>query len=362
MKEEVSMEDWIDIQQREREAHKEQVNRAELVDLIDRSVRADGCVEPLQGVRLYRFSSPTEQSFGVFDPAFCVIAQGSKEFCLGEERHRYDPFHIVGTVALPIVSHIIEASQRQPYLSLGLRLDPILVSSVMVEGGYVPQQNHSDMKAVNVSPLDSNLLDAVVRLVRLIDNPTKARVLAPLITQEIIYWLLIGKQGDRLLHIAVLNGYTSPIAKAIERLRQNFDQPIRIEDVAHDLGMSLSGFHQHFKSVTAMSPLQFQKQMRLQEARRLMLGESLDAASAGYRVGYDNPAHFSREVQKAVRLTADARYGSVEGGRLGPVKDMRCTVPMFSFDAKQITSPVRICSIRPPQLCAKSLPADKVKI
>jgi AraC-like DNA-binding protein len=132
----------------------------------------------------------------------------------------------------------------------------------------------------------------------------------------------MGQQGDRLRHLAVLSGYTSPIARAIERLRQDFDQPLRIEDVARELGMSVSGFHHHFKAVTAMSPLQFQKQMRLQEARRLMLGEHLDATSAGYRVGYDNAAHFSREykslfglppLRDVERLREAARAGVGQG-------------------------------------------------
>jgi AraC-like DNA-binding protein len=142
----------------------------------------------------------------------------------------------------------------------------------------------------------------VVRLVRLIDTPTEASVLAPLVKREIVYRLLIGQQGDRLRHIAVLGGYTPPIAKAIEQLRQNFDQPLRIDDVAREIGMSVSGFHHHFKAVTAMSPLQFQKQVRLQEARRLMLGEHLDAASAGYRVGYDDASYFNRDYKRLFGL------------------------------------------------------------
>jgi AraC-like DNA-binding protein len=145
--------------------------------------------------------------------------------------------------------------------------------------------------------LDVNLLDAVVRLVRLLDSPAEARVLQPLITREIIYWLLVGEQGARLRHLGILGGYTSHIARAVERLRQDFDQPIRIEDIARELGMSVSGFHHHFKAVTAISPLQFQKQLRLQEARRLMLGEDLDAASAAYRVGYHDASHFNREYK-----------------------------------------------------------------
>jgi AraC-like DNA-binding protein len=150
---------------------------------------------------------------------------------------------------------------------------------------------------MDVSPLDVNLLDAVVRLVRLLDSPAEARVLMPLITREIIYWLLVGEQGARLRHLAALGGYTPDIARAVERLRQDFDQPLRIEDIARELGMSVSGFHHHFKAVTAMSPLQFQKQLRLQEARRLMLGEDLDATSAAYRVGYHDASHFNREYK-----------------------------------------------------------------
>jgi AraC-like DNA-binding protein len=291
--------DSMNSQQVEREAHKAQANRDELVERIARTIRKDGKVEPLKGLSLHRFSSPTELLPGLSDPAFSVIAQGSKELYLGEERYRYDPYHYcLGTVELPVVSQIIEASQERPYLSLRLELDPSLVGSVMIESGHTAPPSHADVKALNVSPLDSGLLDAVVRLVRLIDTPTEARVLAPLVTREIVYRLLMGEQADRLRHIAVLGGYTSPIARAIERLRKNFDQPLRIDDVAREVGMSVSGFHHHFKAVTAMSPLQFQKQMRLQEARRLMLGEHLDAASAGYRVGYDDASHFNREYKR----------------------------------------------------------------
>jgi AraC-like DNA-binding protein len=153
------------------------------------------------------------------------------------------------------------------------------------------------VRAIDVSPLDMNLLDAVVRLARLLDSPAEAPILMPIITREIIYRLLIGAQGGRLRHLAILGGYTPDIARAIQRLRQDFDQPLRVEQLARNLGMSVSGFHHHFKAVTAMSPLQFQKQLRLQEARRLMLGEDLDATSAAYRVGYNDASHFNREYK-----------------------------------------------------------------
>lgn len=276
-----------------------QAGSAELVERITRAVSKDGTIEPLQGLYLHRSSSPREPLHSVYDPAFCMIAQGSKEIFLGDERYLYDPAHyLLVTAELPVMGHVCDASQARPYLSLRLKLDPTLVSSVMVEAGHVAPRSHAGVRAIDVSPLDASLLDAVVRLVRLLDSPGEAPFLAPLITSEIVYRLLMGKQGDRLRHIAVLGGHTHRIAKAIERLRKEFDQPLRIDDIARELGMSMSGFHHHFKAVTALSPLQFQKRLRLQEARRLMLGERLDAAGAAYRVGYDDASHFSREYKR----------------------------------------------------------------
>lgn len=280
-----------------------QVNRQELVERIAQAIREDGRAEPLKGLYLHRLSSPTEPVHGVSDPAFCVIAQGSKEVFLGADRYQYDPAHyLLTTVELPVVSQVLEASKEQPYLSARLRLDPTLVGSVLVEADVPSPRGNGDVKAMDVSPLDASLLDAMVRLVRLVDAPTDARVLVPLVTREIVYRLLMGAQGARLRHIAVLGGYTHNIARAVDRLRMDFNQPLRIESIAQELGMSVSGFHHQFKAVTAMSPLQFLKRLRLREARRLMLGEHLDAASAGYRVGYDDASHFNREYKSLFGL------------------------------------------------------------
>jgi AraC-like DNA-binding protein len=285
--------------QLEREARRAQASRDELVERIARAVREDGQAEPLEGLRLRRASSPTDLGHGQSFPSLCVIAQGSKEIHLGDNHYRYDPAHYLNVTAeLPIASQIAEASRERPYLGLVLTLDPTHVGSVLVEAGHPAPQNHSAVKAIDVSPLDADLLDAVVRLVRLLDSPTDARFLAPLVTREIVYRLLMGEQGGRLHHLVALGGHTHRIVKAIDRLRKDFAQPLRIEDIARELGMSVSGFHQHFKAVTAMSPLQFQKQLRLQEARRLMLGEDLDATGAGYRVGYGDAAHFNREYKR----------------------------------------------------------------
>lgn len=281
------------------DAQQVQASRNELVARMARAIPAAGTTEPLPGLQLVRAAAPTPLGHSTSYPSFCVIAQGSKEILLGEKRYRYDPAHyLITTAELPIASRITEASPEWPYLCIVLKLDPTLIGSVLVEAGHLAPRQPSPVTAIDVSALDAGLLETVVRLIRLVETPTDARFLTPLVMREIVYRLMRGAQGGRFGQMAILGGSTHRIAQAVERLRHDFDQPLRIEDLARDLGMSLSVFHQHFKAVTAMSPLQFQKQLRLQEARRLMLGEGLDAASAGYRVGYSDASHFTREYKR----------------------------------------------------------------
>jgi AraC-like DNA-binding protein len=294
---EVSM-DMINHPLSERETQRMQDNREELVDRIGRIVRVDGSAQPLEGLYLYRSSVSRVPVHGIAEPSFCVIAQGSKEVLVGNHSFRYDPFnYLISTVELPRVSQILEASKVRPYLSFRLEFAPTLIDSVLVEAGHSLPRGDIDVRAIDVSPLDLGLQDAVVRLVRLVDSPAEAPVLMPLIIREIIYRLLMGKQGARLRHLAIQRGYTPHIAKAVERLRQDLDQPLHIENLARELGMSVSGLHHHFKAVTELSPLQFQKHLRLQEARRLMLSEDLDAENAAYRVGYHDASHFNRDYK-----------------------------------------------------------------
>lgn len=292
----------MEIMENQRAAHGEPANdeqSEELAERIARAIAHDGTTHPLPGVMLRRTSAPTELGHGVSYPSFCVIAQGSKEILLGDNRYRYDPArYLIASTALPIASRIVDASPERPFLGVVITLDPITVGSVLVEAGHAAAPGHTPVTAIDVSALDAGLLDAVLRLVQLHDSPSEARFLAPLTTREIVYRLLIGAQGHRLGQIAALGGAPNRIAEAIDRLRSSFDQPLCIEDLARDLGMSVSGFHHHFRALTAMTPLQFQKQLRLQEARRLMLGEGLDAASAGYRVGYGDASHFTREYKR----------------------------------------------------------------
>ncbi len=268
-----------------------------------RALPGDGAIEAieaLEGLFLARLTKPIESPLALYQPAFCFVAQGGKQVLVGEEVLRYDPGHyLIFTVDLPIIFRVEEASKDKPYFGLRLDLAPALVASVMMEAGASTRKGDASVKAIGVNPVDAELLDAVVRLVRLVDKPGEQRILVPLIKREIVYRLLSGGEGARLGHlVASSSGDTRRISRAIGRVREHYNEPLKIEEIARELGMSVSGFHHHFKSVTSMSPLQFQKQIRLQEARRLMLGEELDAASAGHRVGYEDPAYFSRDYKK----------------------------------------------------------------
>jgi AraC-like DNA-binding protein len=277
-----------------------QSGRDELLERMARALPEDGAREALDGLFLARLTKPTESPLALYQPAFCFVVQGGKQVLVGEEVLRYDPGHyLLFTVDLPVIFRVEEASAERPYFGMRLDLDPALVASVMMEAGAETRKGDASVKAIGVNPIDTDLLDAVVRLVRLIDKPGEQRILAPLIKREIVYRLLAGGEGARLGHlVASSRGDTRRISRAIGHLREHFNEPLKIEETARELGMSVSGFHHHFKSVTAMSPLQFQKQIRLQEARRLMLGEDLDAASAGFRVGYEDPSYFSRDYKK----------------------------------------------------------------
>jgi len=281
----------------ERDAARDNANREELRDRIEMFHREEGVVEPMSGIRLTRAKRPSARMHGISRASLCVIAQGVKEVLLGGRQHIYDSGrYLLATAELPVTGRIVEATALRPYLAIRLDLEPSMVGSVMVESGLPPTQGHS--KAIIVSELDSGLLDATVRLARLLDAPAETRMLLPLIKREIVFRLLIGEQGNRLRHLPTIGGNSDRVAQAIDTLHRNYNKPLRIDSLAKELGMSSSGFHHHFKAVTDMSPLQFQKELRLQEARRLMLGESLDAASAGYRVGYEDPSHFSRDYKK----------------------------------------------------------------
>ncbi len=274
-------------------------SRDELAELIARHVVEDGMVEAVPGLHLLRYSEPIGPVYSVSDPSFCIIVQGSKELLLGNERYRYDPLHyLLISAGLPVVSRLIEASKERPYLAVRLDLDPTIVTSVLMETDLLSSASNNAVKAMDVSRLDADLLDSVLRLVRLVETPRDYAVLAPLAAREIVYRLAVGEQGRRLRQIALIRGRAHRITKAIELIRKDYGKHLAIAGLARQLGMSSSGLHHQFKAVTGMSPLQFQKQIRLQEARRLLLAGNFDAATAGYEVGYDDASHFSREYKR----------------------------------------------------------------
>ncbi len=280
------------------ERRRAETRRNELVDQIARFIPEDGAIKPFKDLNLFRVSSPGEPIHSVYKPSLCVVAQGSKEFFLHDERYVYDPDnYLLVTAELPLVGQVLEASDKEPYLSLLLDLDPTLVGSVIAEVGDIAPQNDANVRAINVSALDAGLLDAVLRLVVLLDKPSEAPFLAPMIIKEIIYRLWMGDQRDRLLQIVNTDGNTPLIAKAIALINEDYDQQLRVENIASEVGMSVSGFHHHFKTITAMSPLQYQKRLRLQEARRLLLGGGLTATDVAFRVGYYDSSHFSRDYK-----------------------------------------------------------------
>jgi AraC-like DNA-binding protein len=275
-------------------------DQEELAERIARAVPRDGRTQPQPGLFFIRASSPSDQIHSMLEPSLCVIGQGSKDVFVGADRLRYDAAHyLIITMGVPAVIRVVEASLQRPYLGFRLVLDPSIVNSMILESGLAqPYHDGGSVKAVAVDAIGAKLLDAILRLVRLIDSPVEYRILAPLIVREIIFHLLSSSQNSRLHHLATFGGLGHRMLRAVQHLRDNFDKPLRMEAIAKELGMSLSGFHTHFKAVTALSPLQFQKQLRLQEARRLMLGENLDASETAFRVGYDDASHFSREYKR----------------------------------------------------------------
>jgi AraC-like DNA-binding protein len=272
--------------------------------LIDQYAGEDGVhATAIPRVFLIRCSRPSEPIHALHEPALCIVAQGRKQVMLGETIYLYDRAqYLVVSVDLPIVGQVIEATPEAPYLCLRLDLDPAMLGALMLDSGSgdVEGLRPGQLPGMGLalSHVTPELLDAAVRLLRLLAAPRDISVLAPLAEREILYRLLIGDQNSRLHQIALADSKLNQINRAIGWIKRNYREPFRIEAVASEARMSPSALHHHFKAVTAMSPLQYQKQLRLQEARRLILGRSMDAAMAGYSVGYESPSQFSREYSR----------------------------------------------------------------
>lgn len=271
-----------------------------LANEIARFTSTDGLsATSIPRLSLFRVSQPTEPIHGVQQPALCIVAQGRKQVLLGEDVFSYGASQcLVISVGVPMIGQVIEATPEEPYLCFRLELDPSMLAGLIFEMKLPPTERCRDPLAIGVSDATPSLADAALRLVRLLDAPDDIAMLAPLIEREILYRLLTGPQAGRLREIATGESRAQQVSRAIGWLRDNYAEPFRAEMLATEARMSLSSLHFHFKEVTGMSPLQYQKQLRLQEARRLILAQALDAASAGHRVGYDSPSQFSREYSR----------------------------------------------------------------
>jgi len=270
----------------------------DLAALLARHIPKTGMVSTrVPRLSLFRADAPTMPLPAVYDASLCLIAQGAKRVSLGGESFDYDAAHyLLVSVDLPLVGHVIQADPDAPYLCCKIDIDQAaLADLILAEGNRAPK---ADLPALAVYRCDDDLIDATWRLVRLLNDPDSIPALAPLIEREILYRLLTGPHGPALRFMAVAESHLNQVSRAIATIRTAFDQPLRIADIAAAAGMSTSSLHEHFKAVTKMTPLAYQKQLRLQEARRLMLSGNSTAGSAGFAVGYESPSQFNREYAR----------------------------------------------------------------
>ena len=254
----------------------------------------------IEGLFLTRYTTTRVPRTTLQQAVFCVVAQGAKStLLLNEQRFLYDPSqYLLVSVDLPLVGQIEEASRAKPFLGLSLVLDLEEIASLMRESKFPPESASPLRPGLMIGAMDDDLLNAVTRLTSLLKKPDQVSVLAPLTKREIFYRLLFSEQGGMLRRMAADGGKVQRVATGLAWLKKNVARPIRMEELAREMRMSPSAMHSWFRAVTSMSPLQYQKQLRLQEARRMLLAEALDAATAGQRVGYESASQFSREYRR----------------------------------------------------------------
>jgi AraC-like DNA-binding protein len=277
-----------------------EVTRETLRESIARwTNKGDQFPSAVPALSFFRQDEPTEPMSVVYEPSICMVVQGAKRVLLGNEQYVYnDHQYLITSVDLPTFFQVIEASKERPLLGLKLTSGIQEVSQLLVDSNFPHHRAQQSGHGMATSEITLPLLTAFQRLIDLLDEEHDIPILAPIIQKEIIYLLLVGEQGARLRQIASAGSQSQHIAGAIKWLKNNFTQQLRIDDLASQARMSTSSFHNHFRSMTALSPLQYQKHLRLHEARRLMLAESLDAATAAFQVGYKSPSQFSREYNR----------------------------------------------------------------
>ena len=258
----------------------------------------------ISGLTILRSDQETRPNRLIFKPALCITVQGAKSALFGDHRFRYGAGQaLLVSVEMPGFGTVLEASPSEPFLGLILELDIAILRKVIDELASPPAASPKVDKAICVADFDGPLADCALRMVRLLDIPNAIPMLYPAIMREICYWLLTGPQGGDVVNMTLANPHTQRVVTAIHSLRDRFAEPVRIEELASIAGMSPSAFHRHFKAVTSMTPLQYQKQLRLLEARRLMISEAANVETAAYKVGYVSPSQFSREYSRMFAIS-----------------------------------------------------------
>lgn len=272
----------------------------ELRALLDRHARPDGTTA-IDGVLISKVDRPNPPTASMSGTVLALIAQGAKRLALGDRVYEYRAGqYLVASVDLPVTGHFTEASPERPALGFGLSLSPTVIAELLLQSapGDLARAGNRTPPGIAVSDASEELLDAVVRLLRLLDRPRDRAVLAPLVTREILWRLVTGEQGATVAQLGLADSGLADVARAVRWIRDHYAQPFRVEDVARLSGMSLSAFYRNFQAATAMSPIQFQKQIRLQEARLLVAMQPDNVTGVGHRVGYDSPSQFSREYRR----------------------------------------------------------------
>ena len=283
--------------------------------IADRTLAEGDMDTEISGLRLYRRSVATACASAAYEPSLVVFVQGQKRINVGKTTYVCDRTNFLLTsVDLPVVSQVIAATEKKPMLGLILKLEMTAVREILAQQEFHLREESADARAMAVGVSSAELLDACTRLVELLDTPGDIPFLGGLIQREIIYRLLRSPQGMHLRAIATLGEQSHRTAKAVEWLRMNYAKPLRVEELAQMARMGVSTLHHQFRSLTAMSPLQYQKQLRLHVARERMIGAGLDAASAAFEVGYESASQFNREYS---RFFGQPPMRDVRGRRMG---------------------------------------------
>jgi AraC-like DNA-binding protein len=276
---------------------------AELRELIARHARPEETTE-IDGVLLSAAVEPGEPRAATTGTVMAVIAQGAKRLAIADRVYDYRPGqYLVASVDLPITGHYTHASTDEPALGFGLVLRPSAIASLVLDAALAPRPRPAPAPpGIGVADASPEFLDAVVRMVRLLDRPGDRDILAPMIERELLWRLIDGPLGQSVHQVGLADSSLTHVSRAVRWITEHFDKPFRVEELARSCGMSTSAFHRNFQAVTALSPIQFQKQIRLQKSRLLLLTGVDDVATIGYRVGYDSTSQFSREYRRQFGL------------------------------------------------------------